>query len=394
MSEVNENNYVAAMVLAGVGDAMGYKCGQWEFNFVGENIHKEVRKLGGVEKLNIQIPDFIVSDDTVLLLSTADSLIEVGAKGYVGSKYYSSLYKEIAFRYQKDVIGDMSGRAAGNGTQVAIHQLRPNISYGWHIPFNVRGGGCGAAMRAMCIGLCYPNVYNKSCLEDLVRISIESGRITHNHPTGYLGSLATALFGAFAISGVPLRSWGSYLIQLLPHVWRYIEKAERDVKENEKNWEYFQAEWTKYLSLRNLETGLTEAIFPENYGVKERDAFYKSVSFSGWGGSSGHDAPMIAYDALLAAGGDWKKLCHHGMLHGGDNDSSGVIAGFCYGAMYEFKDVSILNHQKVEKRKRLEDAGKALFKLAKPFVDNISNGGQDLESCFSSLFDNDSFIYP
>lgn len=29
--------------------------------------------------------------------------------------------------------------------------------------------------------------------------------------------------------------------------------------------------------------------FPSAYGVKERDAFYKSVSFDGWGGSSGHD---------------------------------------------------------------------------------------------------------
>lgn len=34
--------------------------------------------------------------------------------------------------------------------------------------------------------------------------------------------------------------------------------------------------------------------FPKKYGVKERDEFYKSVSFSGWGGASGHDAPMIA----------------------------------------------------------------------------------------------------
>ena len=303
-------------------------------------------------------------------------------------------YKEFAFRYRKDVINDMSGRAPGNGTQVAIHQLKPNLDYGWHIPFNPRGGGCGAAMRAMCIGLRYPNVYDPSCLEDLVRISIESGRMTHNHPTDYLGSLATALFGAFAISGVPLKSWGSYLIKLLPHVWRYIEKVGRHVEENEKAWNYFQDQWTKYLCLRKLETGLTEPEFPKHYDVKERDAFYKSVSFSGWGGSSGHDAPMIAYDALLAAGDDWTKLCEHGMLHGGDNDSSGVISGFCYGAMYEFKNVSDCNHKTVEKRKCLKNAGKAIFKLAKSLFDNIPNCSQDLETVYSKLFNDDSFIYP
>ncbi len=32
-------------------------------------------------------------------------------------------------------------------------------------------------------------------------------------------------------------------------------------------------------------------------------------SLDGWAGRSGHDAPMIAYDALLAARNDWKQLC-------------------------------------------------------------------------------------
>ena len=43
--------YVAAMVMAGVGDALGYYCGSWEFNFSGKNIHSEVEMLGGLSKL-------------------------------------------------------------------------------------------------------------------------------------------------------------------------------------------------------------------------------------------------------------------------------------------------------------------------------------------------------
>lgn len=57
---------------------------------------------------------------------------------------------------------------------------------------------------------------------------------------------------------------------------------------------YFQTQWEKYLKLRNIEDGETEPTFPEKFGFPERDAFVKSVSYSGWGGSSGHDAPMIA----------------------------------------------------------------------------------------------------
>ena len=52
--------YEASMVLAGVGDAMGYKCGDWEFCFDGEKIHAEAKALGGVKNLRIRKPSFIV----------------------------------------------------------------------------------------------------------------------------------------------------------------------------------------------------------------------------------------------------------------------------------------------------------------------------------------------
>lgn len=45
---------------------------------------------------------------------------------------------------------------------------------------------------------------------------------------------------------------------------------------------------------------------------------YKSWSSEGRGGHRGHDAPMIAYDALLAAGSDWAELCKRAMFHGGE----------------------------------------------------------------------------
>lgn len=45
---------------------------------------------------------------------------------------------------------------------------------------------------------------------------------------------------------------------------------------------------------------------------------YRKWSSEGRGGRRGHDAPMIAYDALLGAKGSWTELCHRAMFHGGE----------------------------------------------------------------------------
>jgi ADP-ribosylarginine hydrolase len=65
------------MVLAGVGDAMGYKSGQWEFCASTSKIIKDLNEITnnkGVLFLNCK--NWMVSDDTVELLATAEGLIK------------------------------------------------------------------------------------------------------------------------------------------------------------------------------------------------------------------------------------------------------------------------------------------------------------------------------
>ena len=56
-------------------------------------------------------------------------------------------------------------------------------------------GGCGAAMRAACIG-----AYLYNDLEKVIRIALESGRTTHHNPLGYMGSVVAAYFTGLAIN--------------------------------------------------------------------------------------------------------------------------------------------------------------------------------------------------
>lgn len=181
---------------------------------------------------------------------------------------------------------------------------------------------------------------------------------------GYLGSLASALFTSFAVQGKPVREWGAALLSTLPKAMDYIKEVGRDVEENEQHWPYFTEAWTNFLSLRGILQGTSDPVFPVPYPVKERDVFYKSLSFSGWGGASGHDAPMIAYDALLGAGASWEELCSRAMFHGGDSDSTAVIAAAWWGFLYGMDGVPVGNYKSLEYRERIEQAAANLFAKA------------------------------
>ncbi len=45
----------------------------------------------------------------------------------------------------------------------------------------------------------------------------------------------------------------------------------------------------------------TDPIFPEVYGVEQREEAYHSFSINGWPGALGVDSVIVAYDALLSS---------------------------------------------------------------------------------------------
>ena len=64
--------------------------------------------------------------------------------------------------------------------------------------------------------------------------------------------------------------------------------------------------------------------------------YYNNFSTKGnfFPGSNGFDSVIIAYDCLLDCRGSFETLVYYSMLHAGDSDSTGCIAGAFYGAYY------------------------------------------------------------
>ncbi|XP_064531635.1 ADP-ribosylhydrolase ARH1-like isoform X5 [Pseudopipra pipra] len=296
--------YEAAMVLSGVGDALGYRGGCWEYCTSGPQIHAELAELGGLAAITLEPPEWPVSDDTVLHLATAEGL----ATGLEGEP----LLQELARRYVA-AMGDMEGRKPG--------------------PTSI-----------------------------LVQVSTCLGAADTD--PGYLGALAVALFGALGARGEPPERWGAELLRVLPLAWDYVEGTGVAVEDNAAAWPFFGEAWHRYLDSRGLLEGRGPAQVPSLPSPAERDTVYLGWALEGWAGRSGHDAPMVALEALLAAGGCWEDLCGRAVLHGGDNDSTGTIAAGCWGLQGGLTSVPSGLHCRLEHRERLRNVAHQLHVLA------------------------------
>lgn len=145
--------------------------------------------------------DWKYSDDTVMHIATAKALTLSKTTDSV-----NSIALKIGKEY-KACSKCMGGRAPGKTCMKALSIIEEDASNWNKIPFaELKGGGCGAAMRSACIGL-----FLRADLEKLIGLSIEAGRITHHNPIGYLGSVIAAYFTALALKKVPPETWVAHL---------------------------------------------------------------------------------------------------------------------------------------------------------------------------------------
>lgn len=349
--------YKACIILHALGDTIGYKNSDWEFNYkqyVGPEFSNDLLyefiSLGGIMGINLK--GWIVSDDTIMHMETCKGLIEEADNllkfGTILSKKYIECLK------------NMNGRAPGSWTVKTLVKIKKGMDW-YDIPYDYMAGGSGGSMRTSSIGLAF---YKETDLDKLIAFSIEASRITHNSVIGYMGGFVSALFTSYAVRNIEINNWPFLLIKLLEgnKIDNFLKKT-RGYDNYLKDKMEFLGFWKKYIALR-----FTGKNFNDDKSMRipkvRTDFFidYFSLNPKLLPGFLGHDSVLIAYDALASSKQNWETLVVYSMLHAGDSDSTGCIAGSWFGALYGFKSIPKNNLQHLEYGKELDKLSNEMYK--------------------------------
>lgn len=353
-----------SLILHALGDTIGFKNSDWEFNFkedvtldfVNEMIYEFIN-LGGVN--SIDLSDWRISDDTIFQYYVGKSML----------KYNGILDDNFIYRFKRNLFTALAGtvedskqgknRFVGNTTKSSISRFKSTDAR--YEKYNMKAGGNGCAMRNLVIGIC---LYQESDINNLIDVSITTSKLSHNNAFGYLAGFTSAYFTSLAIRKVNPLEWP---YRLLTHLKsdKMVKFIKETISQETRDYMDFIMYWEKHLDNRfdkNRELLDIKAFSNPMYRIK----YYYDNFFVGTGakmiGDAGYLATIMAYDSFVDSGGIWEKLILYGMLHPGDSDTVGAIAAGFYGAYYGFGDVPPKMYSKIEMKDKIENLSKSIEK--------------------------------
>ncbi len=372
MTQITQQNIEASFVLHALGDTIGFKNGEWEFNYYDKTMNIDSTdkflydfiELGGINDINLK--GWLISDDTILNIATC--------KGILATKNIKNT-DDLIMNIKKELVASMNSmkkdkengknRYIGNTTMKYI-ELMENTEYktdGRYLSYDVYSGGNGAAMRMGPIGLIYSGEKNR---QKLIDASIDISKLTHNSANGYLAGLCVALFSAFVVERVSIIKWVYLMLDLMRSdmVKKHLDKNNKQEQEDYNN---FINYWQIYLDTRFAD--YKPVYNKSHYNLILRSKYYHNYftlnTKSKLIGYSGFCATIMAYDSLLDCEGSWEKLIIYSALHVGDSDTVACIAGFWYGLIYGYKSVPTNNLLYIERKKELIELSRGIYKLFK-----------------------------
>jgi ADP-ribosylarginine hydrolase len=363
-----DTNVVPSLILHALGDTIGFKNGEWEFNFgesrsdiildyVNEMIYQFI-DLGGVN--SIDLSDWIVSDDTIFQLYVGKSMLRY--QGKVDNTFIQITKGYLSTALTKSIEKESEGvlRYPGHTTGFSITRFTPDHD-ARHEEYEMRAGGNGCAMRNLVIGIC---LHHEEQLDELIDVSVITSQLTHNNAFGYLGGFTTAFFAALAIRKVDILTWPYLLLEQLKSD-KMVSFIHKTVSQETRDYMDYIMYWEKHIDNRfdkNRNLLEIKAFTNPMYRIKYYFDQFMVGTRANMIGDAGYLATIMAYDALVDSRGVWEKLIVYGMLHVGDSDTVGAITAGLYGALHGFGDVPENMYSTLEFRKDIEKLGKDIEK--------------------------------
>ena len=369
-----QERYEACVVLGVVGDKIGF--GNGDMEFFGSQILKDtpperLRRVaehlsttiwlrtithGGISGMNMSTLN--TSDDTAMfeanlnaLLSPKELISAVQAE-YVDT--FANIEEMINVRY------------AGAQTVRSIMKVKEGKD--WRsFPYDPRAGGSGGAMKSMAFGLAF---YKRQDLHKLISASVDSCLITHPNGVAVMGSVASAFFTACAVNNISPEKWIFELVELIKssHIQNYIKTVKKsEAASYIKDIESFKVKLHTYIEdsfeqgTFNIDETHPRSVDPGARLTYFHDAF-SHVKHRYFPGAGSDDSVIIAYDSLLIAGTNFEKLIYYSMLHMGDSDTTGIMAGCWYGAMHGYKNIPSNILSTFDDKDKYAKLGKDIYK--------------------------------
>ncbi len=177
------NRFRGCLIGSAIGDAMGMPVENMTRAQILKKFHGDINRF--YPKPNRGLSAGQWTDDTLLTLTTVDSLIEQRAL----------IPSHIAFKFRQAFESE-GGRGFGASTKTALRRLQKGCPWKEAGADGKYTAGCGAAMRIAPIAL-----FSYSDLDQLKRNCTMVASITHKNQEAINGSLAVAYIIARSING-------------------------------------------------------------------------------------------------------------------------------------------------------------------------------------------------
>lgn len=148
-----------------------------------------------------ELPDpALYTDDTQMTLALTEGLLDAGLDADIDTQMNA-----VGKRFVEWSHSPQNNRAPGLTCMKGVRRYDRGIP--WRESGVVDSKGCGSAMRVATIGYLYQHDEDQ-----LRRVALNSGIITHGHPTAIAASIGAAYLIKLALDDVPIEQWMANLI--------------------------------------------------------------------------------------------------------------------------------------------------------------------------------------